>query len=539
MTLALSSIPGLSDLQDTALAAEKLCIGVHLNRINQNANFGLVRLEVFSGTYRNGETIPLPQSDVDGYVYRRDELMYIWTAQNTGEPNTGWATYQAPWTMWYGVWNVNQSTGEVESVIGYRGNDDHKDRQAQTTDGVLQVFVIAQRQLAGLVLASAPAFYNLEAVAFYTDRAATDLLLQKMNHNAKFAAVGAEVFYLGELAHGGTVNKPVSPIDGYAYADSELMIMTSFRWTSDTASGGPIVPAVSKGQLQDWKSSVTYGSGHYTAALEIAYELGGRHTYNEGKIAVFAFGLRAATSFSAVEDSFAELLQDVFMPGETLRASTVKQLNRNTKQAILTPEIFGPTDHVNGDTISLPTSPIDGYTYARNEIFYIWDVKNTGPATNTGDRMALWQAGISSTGVVTVNDYRLQDGAGAASLAHEGTLRVLIYAKRSIHPAHPPLLPVTPPTDPVTDSVTQTVTGYFLDSPGSSTLGDFADTVIAWPVPFADASYDLTGLSQVGGNFEGFVEYVSQTAADVTIRLTNAVSGDIATASVTVTATHG
>jgi hypothetical protein len=138
------------------LLQDKPALGVHLNRINQNANFGIVRLEVFSGTYRHGETIPVPTSDVDGYIYNRKELMYLWSAQNTGDPNTGWASYREPWTMWYGVWNVNQTTGEVSSQIGYRGNQDHLDRQAQTNDGLLQVFVIAQRQLVGLHLSSAP-----------------------------------------------------------------------------------------------------------------------------------------------------------------------------------------------------------------------------------------------------------------------------------------------------------------------------------------------------------------------------------------------
>jgi hypothetical protein len=79
----------------------------------------------------------------------------------------------------------------------------------------------------------------------------------------------------------------------------------------------------------------------------------------------------------------------------------------------------------------LPTSAIDGYTYARNELFYIWDASSTGPSTNTGDRMSLFQAGISSGGVVTVNDYRLQDGASLSSLAHEGQLRVIVYGKRA------------------------------------------------------------------------------------------------------------
>jgi hypothetical protein len=54
--------------------------------------------------------------------------------------------------MWYGAWKVDQATGKVFSEIGYRGNQDHTDRQATSNDGIIQVFTIAQRQKTNLLL---------------------------------------------------------------------------------------------------------------------------------------------------------------------------------------------------------------------------------------------------------------------------------------------------------------------------------------------------------------------------------------------------
>jgi hypothetical protein len=88
-----------------------------------------------------------------------------------------------------------------------------------------------------------------------------------MNGNAKAAVVNTEIIYMGEFGHGGTFTPPVSPIDGYAYSAGEVAVMSSFRWTSETANGGPVVPALSKGQLQDWSKCIQFGRLyiHHTA----------------------------------------------------------------------------------------------------------------------------------------------------------------------------------------------------------------------------------------------------------------------------------
>jgi hypothetical protein len=411
-----------------------------LNRINFNANFGLVRMEVFTGIYKHGDQVPLPVSTIDGYQYNRSECIYMWVPQNTADPTSGWASFREPWTMWYGIWNVDQNSGIVLSEIGYRGNDDHKDRQASTNDGVVQVFTIAQRQRTKLILSAIPAFSKKIVTDFSINEALhTNFLLLPLNHDAKFSVVNTEVMYMGEFTNGQTVPQPVSPADGRVYAYSECMFQTSVRWTADTdGNGNPMKPAINKGQLQDWNSSVTAGGGVVTEAT--VYELSGQHTYNVGKVAVFAFCQRPlGTTFTPVQTLFSEILDSVFAPGQTLRASTMQQLTNNINQAVCTPEFFGPTSYANGATIPLPTSPLDGYTYARGELAYIWDWANTGPSANTTGRLSLVHGNISATGVVSINDYRLNSGASSVALVHEGTMRVIVIGMRSRTLTSPPI----------------------------------------------------------------------------------------------------
>lgn len=526
MALTLNKVPGFADLPDSTLDAEKSALGLHLARISQNAAFGMVRLEVFSDVYKHGDEVPLPVSPIDGYGYSRSELMYLWVPQNTGDPSTGWASYREPWTMWYGVWNVNQETGKVFSEVGYRGNNDHKDRQAQTNDGLLQVFVVAQRQQSGLVLSAEPAFQPYEASDFYVDRPFHTTMLKRLNGSAKWATVGTEVIYLGEFAHGATVPFPVSPVDGYEYEAAEVKWATSWRWTADTQNGYPVVPAINKGQLQDWQASVDASGAVYIGNVNVKYELSGSHSYNDGRIAVWAFCQRAtAATLSAPASGFADTDVSVFMPGETARASTMAALSANINEAACTPEFFsGEYEH--GETVPLPVSPIDGYTYSRAELDYVWDWKDTGLAGGT-TRLSLVRGGIApSTGVVSISSYRFSSGAEYVTLSTLGTLRVITVARREGEPAPPVVVEVRPPDfetgggDVIIDDVnpTKILPDQTLNLPGTAVAGDFADTTITFATPYPDTSYAVNVSFQ---SSNAVLSILNKTVNGFTARVTN------------------
>jgi hypothetical protein len=600
MPLTLSNIPGFADLPDSVLAAERNVISAHLRHVSDNAAFGVVRLEVFTGLYHHGDTVILPTSPVDGYNYVRSELLYLWTPVNTGNAATQWATDGPPWTMWYGAWLVDQTSGKVSCTVGYRGNQDHTDRQASTNDTTLQVWTIAQRGLTTLTMAHNPYYVDHVDTEFVQDAPVRQGLVTDMNNSAKMSTAATEVIYMGEFVHGDSVGHPISPIDGYVYDYAEVIFQTSPRWT---ANGGSVmtIPPLSQGQLDDW----SFQASSAGVTCQVEYESNGRHSYNLGRVAVFAFcqrghvrvtvpgtaqpwntttantanypnfvpngttaivvpmplvagdsiqlsasvltigippndadplghsylssypggfpvqyvagatiagpirymGLMGAFTDAAgnvvqpiaignggtftcpvgatqlllgINDSllsdnsgslrvvvtkqaaapapsFVELDISTFNPGSTLRASTLNRVQKNIRAAMLTPEFFVGT-YANGATIPVPTSPVDGYTYARSELQYIFDWHTTGPGAFTSSRAVLFSASVDSSGVVHLSDYRFPSGASNWDLEHNGTIRVVVFGKRQLTQE----LAVPADTQPVGGTVSDQADGAIL-----------------------------------------------------------------------------
>lgn len=82
-----ATVPGAVDLPDSNLAADQPLTDYSLTKISNNAKFAAVRPETFYGWYKNGETVQIPTSPVDGYVYTRSELEYEVAAWCSRSPN--------------------------------------------------------------------------------------------------------------------------------------------------------------------------------------------------------------------------------------------------------------------------------------------------------------------------------------------------------------------------------------------------------------------------------------------------------------------
>lgn len=410
MGLTLPFPPGYSDLQDSVLVAGNPALSIDIGKIAYNAAFGMARLEVFpTGPYKNGDTVPLPISPIDGYPYSQNEVSYIWAIQNSVDQATGWITGKD--SLWYCAWLVDQATGKVFSDEWYRRSGSHYAGQ-HTNDGTLWVWTIGQRQRTNLVMAASPTYSSISSALIGTDDALVQSLIQGLNDDAKFSVVNDEVIYLGEFYNGQTVPQPVSPADGYTYSYAECKFMHSWRWTPNGNNTTVVAPPISYGQLGPMKASVS-ALGVVSTSIGYLDANGNLNTVNDGRISIFAFCVRSGTpaTLTPAANLFASLDPNLFMPGSTLRYTTVQQILNNLLEAICTPEFFGPTTHQNGDTIPLPTSTIDGYAYARSELFYIWTFTDTTNATGTNLRMASFGGQIdNTTGLVHLYGYRLPPG---------------------------------------------------------------------------------------------------------------------------------
>ncbi len=91
--------------------------------------------------------------------------------------------------------------------------------------------------MAQLTFASIPGFFDLADSAIVGGQPLTDDAIGKISHNAKFGAVRCELFYMGFYANANTVPTPISPVDGYAYARSEVMYVWSIYSNRAPAAG--------------------------------------------------------------------------------------------------------------------------------------------------------------------------------------------------------------------------------------------------------------------------------------------------------------
>lgn len=433
MSITLSKVPGFNDVSDTPLTQDKIALGVHVAAISDNAAFGMVRPEFFQGYYRSADTIPVPISTVDGYIYSRSELVYIWSIYATANPDTGWIT--GPDSLWYMNWNVDQSTGEVTCVEWYRP---WASSPAQSADGTLLVTVVAIRGNADLTIASEPSFTDLPDGAFYQDAPWKQSLARDMSHNSKYAVVEAEVILMGEFWTGKTIPAPVSPVDGHAYAYSDVIFAYSWRWT--TSQAGFIQPTWDEGQFAGMFAAIDPTTG--AVSLSVKYIRGGgegtvtTHT-DHGRISVFALCSRnAGLGLSVPAIHFSEVTQEHFYPGEVLQASVLSQVNKNTREAAVTPEFFGPVTYYHGDTVPVPTSAIDSHVYTRAELFYQWEWDSAAVGLTGHIREAEFNAAIDpSNGKVTIDVWRLPPGGGYSHQHGDGStygsIRVTVVACRT------------------------------------------------------------------------------------------------------------
>lgn len=598
MSLTLNTVPGFCDQPSGVLDAGDPALGILLNRISQNANFGMARLEVFQGEYKDGDTVALPTSTIDGYVYGRDELLYVWALRSTANFDTHFLT--GPGALWFCAWLVDQTTGDVSCVEHYRtsGSD-----SAKTSDGKLLVFTVGQRQMSSLTISSPPELSTHPDSDFAQDKPLTSLLLNSMSDSSKFSAVAAEVVYMGEFVHGDTVPLAVSPADGFEYERAQMKYVKSWRWTTGGAKFKH--PDYADGQLHRISSHVDPDTGEVSSVV-IYQPKSGLFTSsdsvvtNNGRIAVWAFcqrqgsdslsegdpvdvvagdfpvmndegflssrtyvlqfkaasiltpftgdfsvGFKAAAdgdchvdtvvlkrtlagsttvvdtvalgsnisipagttvhtpaqtcsfdsshdyyvyayhnagdNFSALAftsndttadvcmfdnngsgdltgdtdvaagkngdttwwlfhdlifissgsaaDDFEEIPIPTFFPGEVLKASTMLQLEHNIKEAARTPEFFGPANYLDGDQVDLPVSPLDGYTYGRDELVYIWDFNKTSDP-ETGLRLAELVGHVDQDGNVSIHVWRLTGGSGYYR-TQDGQLNILTIGMRS------------------------------------------------------------------------------------------------------------
>lgn len=145
--------PGFIDLPDANIAAHQIVTDDSIVKISENAKFAAVRSEMIEmGFYKNGDTVPVPRSPVDGYIYSQSEIVYFWNQYSTRAPGPNFVSGQAdapaiapgqPANLYWLKGDIDDTTGQIALTASYFAQGAVP--ETITTDGVVEVFAVCQR----------------------------------------------------------------------------------------------------------------------------------------------------------------------------------------------------------------------------------------------------------------------------------------------------------------------------------------------------------------------------------------------------------
>ena len=319
----LANVAGYNDLPDSLLAQGKIANQLALSAVQSNADFACVGFEVFYFEIADGQEVLLDKcrSAVDGYSYRRSELLYLPEIRTTVDYFSGlpaaagglaWANYK-----------FNQKTGKASIMEAYYVQGG---QWSNTNQGTLGVWTIGQRGRGRINIAGSPSFVPIADSEFDADNALTQARIRGLNDNARASVPKIEAFILngsgaafwqaghayspgdirqpnyghedgcwyevliggtsGDLEpdwpgetggiildggvlwigigfgaiHGQTMAYPVSPVDGYTYSGSDTIHYLPFWYFTGAVQAGTQIslgPSVKAARLQRLRKSVT------------------------------------------------------------------------------------------------------------------------------------------------------------------------------------------------------------------------------------------------------------------------------------------
>ena len=477
MSIALSQIPGLNDLPDSTLTSGTVLTDATLVKILENTKFGAVSQEFFYADASPGDVVAEVISPQDGYIYSRAEMFYVGSIRSTpgpfgpqfpgqilvlntstfpdgglqnltayyvqdGEQNN---SYQdgtlGIWVMakrnWGGftfsalptytdlgdsAWNQDAAVGQT--IIQQLNRNAKLAAVRAETFPYAAVTISSISRASNVVTVTTPVAHqfavgNPIVVLFCDDPSFNGnftVASAPSSTTLTFSQVGMDAssshgrIQHGWYSNGQAVPFPISPVDGRAYTSSETKFLPFWMYTGKSDGSGPS----GAGRIRRLQLSVNATTGVVTST--VTYYNGTTQTAtNDGRMNVVAFCQRSGVSMAAVASAFTDLDDSAFFFGAPLGDTSIKNVNQNAKFAIVSHEFF-LTTQVNGNTVPLPTSPVDGYVYSRSQLYYYYTLTDTGDA-GTGDITSFNCSVDQNTGVVTA-----QVNGAAGPAGHQVTV---------------------------------------------------------------------------------------------------------------------
>jgi len=429
--IVMSSLPSLSNVDLTLDATDKPLTQSGLRVMAQNSKFGAVKAEVFyMGEAVDGQTIAPPTSDIDGYQYDYSEVKFIsswlWTSAQGG--------FSPPPQGAHGGWSQLQrleasvsSTGVVHCASFYFNNieiDPSQPGNGGVPYGRLRVYAFCQRKkgpalaIAQPTSTESPDATTRSYVAIIQGAKLIGKAIGNLTVSVKVGGAGASVskiVILHALAGTDTILGSTTLYSGGTLAANSTFTTSPVSFTLDPANDYYVVMVVTNGNMFFTDITGLLIDSPVISGNKVTGDVSGATTVSSMSLTTVP-PPTLARAWSAIQltitgdtaaPGFADIPINAFVPGQPVPASIISRLAKNVKTSAYAIEFFGPTTHVQGDTISLPTSPVDGYNYSRAELVYIWQWKTTG-----SPEPRLWGYGgsIGANGVVNLMSWHVPAG---------------------------------------------------------------------------------------------------------------------------------
>lgn len=426
--LIMSEVPQFSSVDQSELVTDAAWSQDRAQALNRNSKFGVTNTEaIYMGEFVTGDQIAEPVSPVDGYVYDYAQVTFLyswrWTCLGSqfGQPAVSLGQLGPMQAAIDATGNVTLNVSMFNSGLS-----------SHSTFGRISVVAVCSRGINKLIMRPQTQPWNYASGGINSSFPITPsgrpvvLGVNLLPGDTVTITATGSLFYPG--------GPHTSPPNGQSGGSSSLYGLYGTggnaiteggllgAWTDDA---GNIIEVFGIGN----GGTFTVPSG--ATRLSMGNNSSDPNGYTTGSFIInLSWSPLARLPLS---DDFDDIDIYDFMPGDTLKASDIAQMNLNCNEACCTPEVFGPFTKMDGDTISLPTSTIDGYNYSRSELAYVWEWSDTTP-TSSGHTMrpAILSASVNnSDGTCSVKVYNLVDG-GPITLQGTGfaTIRVTVIAMR-------------------------------------------------------------------------------------------------------------
>ncbi len=362
----------------------------------------------------------------------------------------------------------------------------------------------------GLVIQTPPGFADLANSALVANNPAFAIDLAKIYTNAVFGKERVEVFQ-NHYKNGDTIPLPVSAQDGYAYSRNELTYIWAVESSADLASGWMT------GQDSLWYCGWLVDQTTGIVYCDEWYRRSGAHYdpvhTNDGVLRVFTIAQRQLTNLiMAAVPSYAAITAGWIAQDKAFAQQLAQAMNSDAKLSVVNREVFYLGEYYNGQTVTMPTSPADGYTYSSGEckFQFSWRWTTVGnsatfvqPLVSLG-QMATMKASVNGSGVVSCSVAYVDDTGALSTYTTQGRIAVFAFCTRTGTPSGITLsgfqeLPYDNfmPGEPLPfDTVTQVIVEDIYEALGTPeyfgpTTYQDGDT-IPLPVSVFDPSYTYT-----------------------------------------------